>query len=56
MQETFPLVRTAGNKLDRFTPAYAGSRGNWARFLAMYLDKGAWGTRPYSAKPQSSAR
>lgn len=32
MQDTFPLVRAAGGKLDRFTSAYAGSRGNWVRF------------------------
>jgi CubicO group peptidase (beta-lactamase class C family) len=32
MHDTFPLVRTAGKKLDRFTPAYVGSRGNWVRF------------------------
>jgi CubicO group peptidase (beta-lactamase class C family) len=32
MRDTFPLVRTAGKKLDRFTPAYVGSRGNWVRF------------------------
>jgi CubicO group peptidase (beta-lactamase class C family) len=32
MRDTFPLVRDAGDKLHRFTPAYAGSRGNWMRF------------------------
>ncbi len=32
MRDTFPLVRAAGDKLKRFTPAYAGSRGNWIRF------------------------
>jgi CubicO group peptidase (beta-lactamase class C family) len=32
MHDTFPLVATAGTKLGRFTPAYAGSRGNWVRF------------------------
>jgi CubicO group peptidase (beta-lactamase class C family) len=32
MHDTFPLVRAAGDKLDRFTPAYMGSRGNWVRF------------------------
>jgi CubicO group peptidase (beta-lactamase class C family) len=32
MHDTFPLVAMAGNKLDRFTSAYVGSRGNWVRF------------------------
>jgi CubicO group peptidase (beta-lactamase class C family) len=32
MQDTFPLVRAAGDKLKRFTPAYMGSRGNWMPF------------------------
>jgi CubicO group peptidase (beta-lactamase class C family) len=32
MHDTFALARTAGRKLDRFTPAYMGSRGNWVRF------------------------
>lgn len=32
MHDTFPLVRGAGDKLDRFTPAYMGSRDNWMRF------------------------
>jgi CubicO group peptidase (beta-lactamase class C family) len=32
MHDTFALVATAGKKLDRFTSAYAGSRGNWVRF------------------------
>ena len=32
MHDTFPLVSAAGKKLDRFTPAYMGSRGNWMRF------------------------
>lgn len=32
MHDTFPLVRAAGDKLDRFIPAYMGSRGNWTRF------------------------
>ncbi|HEV2702399.1 MAG TPA: serine hydrolase domain-containing protein [Steroidobacteraceae bacterium] len=32
MRDTFALVATAGKKLDRFTSAYAGSRGNWVRF------------------------
>jgi CubicO group peptidase (beta-lactamase class C family) len=32
MHDTFPLVAAAGKKLDRFTSAYAGSRGNWFRF------------------------
>jgi CubicO group peptidase (beta-lactamase class C family) len=32
MHDTFPLVSAAGKKLERFTPAYAGSRGNWMRF------------------------
>ena len=32
MHDTFPLVSMAGKKLDRFTPAYMGSRGNWVRF------------------------
>ncbi|HEU5136492.1 MAG TPA: serine hydrolase domain-containing protein [Steroidobacteraceae bacterium] len=31
MHDTFPLVRAAGDKLDRFTPSYAGSRGSWMR-------------------------
>jgi CubicO group peptidase (beta-lactamase class C family) len=31
MRDTFPLVSTAGSRLDRFTPAFAGSRGNWMR-------------------------
>jgi hypothetical protein len=78
MQDTFPLVRTAGNKLDRFTPAYAGRRGEWvrfwspqdkpifpyflasqgmysttkdyARFLAMYLDRGRVGEKAVLSK------
>jgi CubicO group peptidase (beta-lactamase class C family) len=32
MRDTFPLVRGAGDKLERFIPAYMGSRGNWLRF------------------------
>jgi CubicO group peptidase (beta-lactamase class C family) len=32
MHDTFPLVSAAGDKLQRFTPAYMGSRGNWTRF------------------------
>lgn len=32
MHDTFPLVTLAGKKLDRFTPAYIGSRDNWIRF------------------------
>lgn len=32
MRDTYPLVRAAGDKLDRFTSAYMGSRGNWVRF------------------------
>ena len=32
MQDTFPLVRAAGDKLGRFAPSYMGSRGNWTRF------------------------
>ncbi|MGH8219576.1 MAG: serine hydrolase [Steroidobacteraceae bacterium] len=32
MHDTFPLVAMAGKKLERFTSAYAGSRGNWVRF------------------------
>jgi CubicO group peptidase (beta-lactamase class C family) len=32
MDDTFALAVTAGKKLDRFTSAYAGSRGNWFRF------------------------
>lgn len=32
MRDTIPLVGAAGDKLHRFTPAYAGSRGNWMRF------------------------
>lgn len=31
MRDTFPLVSAAGSKLGRFTPAFAGSRGNWMR-------------------------
>jgi CubicO group peptidase (beta-lactamase class C family) len=38
MHDTFPLVRAAGNKLDRFTPAYAGSRGNWMRFWSPEIE------------------
>ncbi len=32
MHDTLPLVRAAGDKLERFTPAFMGSRGNWVRF------------------------
>jgi CubicO group peptidase (beta-lactamase class C family) len=32
MHDTFPLVALAGNKLDRFTSAYAGAHDNWVRF------------------------
>lgn len=32
MHDTLPLVRVAGDKLDRFTPAYMGNRDNWLRF------------------------
>lgn len=32
MQDTFPLVRTAGKNLDRFSSAYVGKRGSWLRF------------------------
>ncbi len=32
MRDTFPLVRTAGKKRKRFTPAYMGTRDNWLRF------------------------
>lgn len=32
MRDTFPLVSAAGSKLDRFTPAYIGSRDNWIRY------------------------
>jgi CubicO group peptidase (beta-lactamase class C family) len=32
MHDTYPLVATAAKMRDRFTSAYAGSRGNWVRF------------------------
>ena len=32
MHDTFALVATAGSKRERFTAAYAGSRGSWVRF------------------------
>jgi CubicO group peptidase (beta-lactamase class C family) len=34
MNDTFPLAREAGDKLNRFTPAYMGTRGNWTRFAS----------------------